>query len=254
MSGPAASSEDLGRLCMDGNANLALRHLSSLSAEEAKSAVQSVDVDGRTPLHWAVSSRSFTRDSLRSLLNYGAEVSSVDKGSGWTALHIATSASHADAVDELLYHGAEVNAKTPKGLTPLHYAASKGLTDIGRALLKAGALVNARDNAKQCPIHRAASNGHDAFIRMLGKPPARADGTAHEKTRVNPADRLGNTPLHLALESAHGNTAVILVEELGADRSRINEDGLTAEQMEGVGGQEQKRVLDYFRSSVGVED
>lgn len=58
----------------------------------------------------------------------------------------------------------------------------------------------------------------------------------------------------LCAESAHGSTAVILVEELGADRSRTNEDGLTAEQMEGVGGQEQKRVLDYFRSSVGMED
>lgn len=191
MSGTATSSEDLGRLCMDGacwkrqlrvhawhsappslntskvlltrvhshlplaltgNANLAIRHLSTLSPEDARAAVQSVDVDGRTPLHWAVSSRAFERDALRSLFNHGTSVAALDKGSGWTALHIATSASHAEAVDELIYQGADPNAKTPKGLTPLHYAASKGLTEIGRALLKAGALVNARDNAKQCPM------------------------------------------------------------------------------------------------------
>ena len=31
----------------------------------------------------------------------------------------------------------------------------------------------------------------------------------------------GNTPLHLAMESAHGETAALLIEA-GADRSRVS--------------------------------
>jgi len=33
--------------------------------------------------------------------------------------------------------------------------------------------------------------------------------------------REGNTPLHLAMESAHGETAALLIEA-GADRSRVS--------------------------------
>lgn len=40
------------------------------------------------------------------------------------------------------------------------------------------------------------------------------------KTRLNTADRAGFTPLHLAMESGHGDAAVILLEA-GADRERV---------------------------------
>ncbi|WFD47842.1 hypothetical protein GLX27_002505 [Malassezia furfur] len=100
--------------------------------------------------------------------------------------------------------------------------------------------------------HRAASAGHDAVLRVLLSPPPRADGQAHPKTRVNPADRLRNTPLHLAVESAHPQTAAILISEGGADRNRPNADGIIPEQMEGVGGLEQKRVRDFLVASFGA--
>ena len=35
----------------------------------------------------------------------------------------------------------------------------------------------------------------------------------------------GNTPLHLAMESAHGETAALLIEA-GADRSRVSHRNL----------------------------
>lgn len=69
---------------------------------------------------------------------------------------------------------------------------------------------------------------------------------------MNPADRLGNTPLHLAIESGHAQTAAILLGEGGADRNRPNAEGTTPEQMEGVGGQEQKRLLDFLTASFGA--
>lgn len=86
----------------------------------------------------------------------------------------------------------------------------------------------------------------------------------------SPADRIGNTPLHLALgecegqsacellyaefnlsDSGHGSTAVILIEEGGADRDRVNQDGQRPMEMQGTNEIEQKKVLDYVRSRVG---
>lgn len=93
----------------------------------------------------------------------------------------------------------------------------------------------------------------------------------------SPADRLGNTPLHLALgewrrhavrrrlaadvlracctaDSGHGSTAVLLIEECGADRERQNVDGVVPEELPGVGGQEQRKLLDYLRSVCGPRE
>lgn len=57
--------------------------------------------------------------------------------------------------------------------------------------------------------------------------------------------------MHLAVESAHPQTAAILIGEGGADRNRPNAEGILPEQMEGVGGLEQKRVREFLTSSFG---
>lgn len=87
----------------------------SLINEDPKQ-VNAVDVDERTPLHWAASSGSL--DIARYLIDQKAEVDKPD-GSGWTALHIASSAGQEDIVKELVGAGADVNRKNDKGLTPL---------------------------------------------------------------------------------------------------------------------------------------
>ena len=82
----------------------------------------------------------------------------------------------------------------------------------------------------------------------------------------------GNTPLHLAMESAHAESAALLIEA-GADRTRVcpihllvlsllgilldihlpqaNTEDQTAEELEGVGGQEQKRAREYLIERFG---
>lgn len=107
--------------------------------------------------------------------------------------------------------------------------------------------------------HRAATAGNDGVIRVLLAPPARADGSAHAPTRVkcvyvltdSPADRLGNTPLHLAVESGHADTAALLIRDAHVDRERVNADGLRAEDLEGVGGLEHRRLLDSLAAQFG---
>ncbi|KAG8986537.1 hypothetical protein FRB90_003936 [Tulasnella sp. 427] len=212
--------------------------------------LNSVDSDGRTALHWAASSGS--TDIVRELLGYsGVEVNKKDS-SGWTPLMIAASAGDGESVRELLGSGALVNETNDKGLTALHYAASKGRVEIGRTLLERGADVNAKDKANQHPLHRAATTGSTGFISLLINPPPNpnADPSKKIKTRLNTQDRIGNTPLHLAMESAHAEAAVLLIEA-GADRDRLNSDGEAPEDMEGVGGQEQRRAKEYVISRCG---
>jgi 26S proteasome non-ATPase regulatory subunit 10 len=81
---------------------------------------------------------------------------------------------------------------------------------------------------------------------------------------------LGNTPLHLAMDSAYAEAAVMLIEA-GADRERVfppplqalfalpdnlnfyqlNHDQEAPEDVEGVGGPEQKRARDYIVAKCG---
>jgi 26S proteasome non-ATPase regulatory subunit 10 len=221
--------------------NNQLSLLRSLISENPRS-VNAVDADTRTPLHWAASAGHL--DIVTYLLENGAEVDKTDDG-GWTALHIAVSAGQEEVVNELVGAGADVNRKNDKGITPLYYAASKSRIEIGRLLVSRGADINARDKANQHPLHRAATTGSTGFITLLLHPP---EGSP--KTRLNTGDRMGNTPLHLAMESAHGEAAALLIEA-GADRSRLNLDEQTAEQVEGVGGAEQRRARAYVIDRCG---
>lgn len=237
-----------------GNERMILRHLEELGgpgSSESRVAVTKVDRDGRTPLHWAASS-SMSVDVIRALCACGAQVDARDAGgSGWTPLMIAASAGRAETCRQLLYQGADAAAANARGQTSLHYAASKGHLDVAKVLLEdgpGGADVNARDKAKQCPLHRAAATGQDAMIRLLLKPPAPKNGATREKTRVNPQDNLGNTPLHLAMDSGQGSAAVVLIEEGNVDRNRLNQDGVRPEDMPGTNEIEQRKVKAYMQS------
>ncbi|PAV16107.1 26s proteasome non-atpase regulatory subunit 10 [Pyrrhoderma noxium] len=212
--------------------------------EENEAQINVKDADGRAPLHCAAASDIDTIDVITYLLEHKADVNATDP-SGWAPLHCAASAGRENIVKELLGAGANVNAKTSQGMTPLHYAASKQHIDIGRLLIERGADNNARNNANQLSLHRAATTGSTGFLKLLLNPP---EGSA--KPRLNTGDRVGNTPLHLAMESAHAEAAVLLIEA-GADRERTNVDGETPEQLEGVGGPEQRRAREYVRDRCG---
>ncbi|TIB70618.1 hypothetical protein E3Q22_04114 [Wallemia mellicola] len=151
---------------------------------------------------------------------------------------IASSAGSLEIVSLLINKGADVNHVNGKGQASLHYAASKNHPEIARKLLSHGADVNVKDRANQHPLY---------VYKLLINPD---DGKERAKTRLNTSDRIGNTPLHLAIESGHAATAVLLIEA-GADRERQNYDQQTPEEIEGVGGQEHRRLLEYIKNACG---
>ncbi|ORX62072.1 ankyrin [Hesseltinella vesiculosa] len=64
--------------------------------------------------------------------------------------------------------------------------------------------------------HRAAVQGYSPLVKLL----------LNSGSRVNPVDNARNTPLHLACEEGHGDTAVNLLEN-GADPDRLNAEEKT---------------------------
>ncbi|GAA5861664.1 hypothetical protein JCM3774_002662 [Rhodotorula dairenensis] len=250
---PEAPSQDVHRYARDGNASL-LR----MTLENHPELVRSVDSDQRTPIQNAIScippsleSVQACLDSLDSLMLDGpqgkVDVLENRDETGNTALISAATTGNLELVSALIGAGADVTAANNRGVTALHYAASKGHVSIGRLLISKGADINTRDKANQIPLHRAATTGSVPFIQLIlaSKSPSKP-----EKPRLNQADRVGNTPLHLAVESGHAEAAVALIEG-GADRDRGDSEGVRAEEIEGVGGVEAKRVREYIVQRCG---
>ncbi len=109
-------------------------------------------------------------------------------------------------------------------------------------------VLNTTNSAPLSRRHRAATTGALPFLRLLL---ASTSPTKPHAPRLNLQDRAGNTPLHLALESGHGEIAVALIEA-GADRERTDQDGLRAEEIPGVGGQEAKKVREYSKPRLNI--
>lgn len=106
--------------------------------------------------------------TTRVLLENGADASLWHAGMEVTPLHIAASNDHVYVVQELVKHGAKLDATSGKGYTPLIMACSQGYTETPRILAEAGASLN-----YQCPmdgataLHHAATGGFVACAKTL---------------------------------------------------------------------------------------
>lgn len=99
---------------------------------------------------------------------------------GQTPIVVAALARQ-DAVAQVLKkHGADVMARTDKGMTPLHAAAFSGDLETLKLLLASGAAINDQDNfAHITALHAAAEENHtavvEALIKTKGADPALVD-------------------------------------------------------------------------------
>ena len=118
-------------------------------------------------------------------------------------LHAAARCRHADCVAALLAAVADPHAKTVGGGTPLHMAAGGGCTACVAALLAAGAGLCAVDDNLQLATHLAAFYDQPSVLRQL---------LAADPETALQRDRLGRTPLQVALVEGHADAARCLLE------------------------------------------
>lgn len=67
----------------------------------------------------------------------------------------------------LIDRGADVNAKSKRGLAPIHFAAACGRTDVTLGLLTSGAKIDRRSNDGKTALHLAAANGKSSTVSLL---------------------------------------------------------------------------------------
>jgi len=205
--------------------------------------VNASQVDGMTALHWAAYHDDLPTAQL--LVDKGANVNAENRY-GVPPLSLACTNGNGPMVELLLESGADPNAETHSGEAVLMTAARTGRLAPVQALIAAGADVDARERKKQTALMWAAADGHAEVVQALidagadfqtpldsGFSPllfavregqtevvrvlAAAGVDVNEEMRPRSGSRdKRTTPLILAVENAHFETAAALLE-LGAD-------------------------------------
>ncbi|XP_041378224.1 ankyrin repeat domain-containing protein 49-like [Gigantopelta aegis] len=87
----------------------------------------------------------------------------------YTPLHRASYNNHADMVEYLLTHGADIHARTIDGWHPLHSACRWNSASAALVLISSGADINSRTQGGLTPLHLAASerDSHETLELLL---------------------------------------------------------------------------------------
>jgi ankyrin repeat protein len=200
-------------ICLTGTAVRGTTASGQQAAPAAKGRPQTAQPKRLVSLFDAVSAKDPA--NVTRLLKSGADVNA-RRSDGATALHIAVRSGVLGIVQNLLDHGADINASvgqrfgvmtfeekgtityhtappSAKGGTPLHWAAAYEQLEILEELIKRGAKLDVDDGYGNTPVHFAAESGNMKAIVML------VDAGASWKLPTKPSEyRVSATPLHVA--------------------------------------------------------
>jgi ankyrin repeat protein len=148
-------------------------------------------------------------DTVKFLLEHGADPNIAAVYSGRTALLAAAAYGYAAVVDLLLVHGADVAAiDRNDAQSAIAYATAKVRPPIVRSLLAAGAKGSFRRLGLSVDGGAAARE----VVRLL----------VEHGADINELDDWGRTPLMWAAQYADAETIALMIE-LGADVNRVSE-------------------------------
>lgn len=191
------------------------------------------EVDGTTPLHWAVYRNDVA--AVKRLIGAGADVNaSNDYGS--TPLSEAAVTGNVDVIRALLEAGADVKATNADGQSALMILARSSNVAAAKLLIQRGADVNQRESWRgQTALMWAAAEGQPEMVRLLVKQGAEVDArsavndwerqvTAEPRMQARPSG--GFTPLLYAARRGCAECAAILLDA-GADVNLTDPDRVT---------------------------
>ena len=129
---------------------------------------------------------------LRALLTGSADLAKTYSADGFTALHLATFFGQLEAAEELLRHGADVNAIATNNMrvAVINSAAASGRADVVKIVLAAGADPNARQMMGYTALHAAAACDSVEMVQALLD--GGADPTLVNDEGQSPADKAGS--------------------------------------------------------------
>ncbi|CAB0042890.1 unnamed protein product [Trichogramma brassicae] len=181
------------------------------------------------PLHSALERGD--KNSSESLLRSGVDPNAANS-EGSTPLHVICKRGHDDDLLALFFkinddkkQTVQIDARDKSGNTPLHLALERGHKKAIEALLRRGADPNAANEEGSTSLHvifKSTELFNDVLPKMLFE-------LSHDKYRpvqVNAQDKLGNAPLHLAMDYGYAHLIELFLRE-GADPNLANAEGRT---------------------------
>lgn len=156
-----------------------------------------------TPLWWAANDGQV--ETARRLLvgregRHDVEVDRATADLGTTPLLQAAALNHADMVELLLEHRADVEKATHNGFTPLLVSAQVGSTKVTEILLEKRADIN-KGAGGMTPLYMAARLGHkEVVMTLLAAGPDKAVTTASGRTALSIARAHGFHEIAALLE------------------------------------------------------
>jgi uncharacterized protein len=233
----SAHAQPASRSAGDGGSALADRiqagdRQAALRLIDGGATVNQTQIDGTTPLHWAV--YTVDRELVAALLRRGAKPGAINRY-GATPLAEAARIANVELVAMLLEAGADANASNEDGQTALMLAARTGNVAVAELLVKEGADVNRRERFReQSAVMWAAAQSHPDMVAFLVAKGAdltiRAESNDQVQISTEPRVQYrptgGLTPLLYAARAGCLGCVQAMVKA-GADPSRPNPDGMT---------------------------
>ena len=130
-------------------------------------------------------------------------------------LHNAVAAGDIKAVTALLNEKNLLNEINTAGLTPLLLAVNTDNNAVASLLLEAGAELAQTDTRGNTAMHLASQRNNRKLVEYL---------LNHNNTALDPVNHLGQTPLHVAIETLNPQIAGILINA-GASLNRKDSRG-----------------------------